>query len=308
MSIFINEPISEKAIELIKKNNSIVDNFDHPEQIEGIILSYLNVDDKLMDKCKNLKVIAKHGVGCDSIDLKAAKERGITVVNTPKANMRSVAEFIVALILDCARNITLSNNKTSKGDFRETSPFSMTGFELAGKTLGLVGLGNIAREVADILTKGFNMNVIAYDPYANKDELALMGIKVYDDLGEMIENADIVNVSVPLTEDTKNLISGEIFDRFKEGAVLINAARGGIVNEDDLYEALSEGKLAAAACDCFVNEPPTRENTKLLELDNFIATPHIAAVTKEALERMAMGAASQVLEVLDGKEPQFRVV
>ncbi len=308
MSVFLDEYILPEALEKLKENVEVVDNFDNPDDIEGIILRVYPVDKEVMDKCKNLKVIGKHGVGCNTIDLDEAKKRGITVLNTPRANTNSVAELIVGLILDASRNITTAHIKSENGDFQTIAPVDMTGIEVTDKTLGLIGTGNIARRVADILQNGFNVNVVAYDPFVDEETMNEWGYKKYDDVSEMIENADIVNISVPLTPSTENLISGDVFNHFKPDAILINAARGGIINEEDLYEALKSGKLRACACDSLVAEPPTGENTKLYELDNFIGTPHMGATTEEALERMGHEVVDQVLSVLDGNEPVNRVV
>lgn len=308
MTVYLSEYIYPEARKLLEKNARIVENFDNPDEIDAIILRVFPVDAAVMDKCKNLKVIGKHGVGCNTIDLDEAKKRGITVLNTPRANTNSVAELIVGEMLDIARNITTADNKSRRGEFKTVAPKEMTGIELTGKTLGLVGTGNIARRAAEILQGGFGMKVVAYDPYVSSEIMETMGYTKYEDVGDMIAAADIINVSVPLTPSTKDLIAGQVFDRFRPNSILVNAARGGIVNESDLYEALKSGKLRAAACDAFVNEPPTEENTNLYELPNFVGTPHIGAATEEALERMGMEVVQEVISVLNGAEPKNRVV
>lgn len=196
---------------------------------------------------------------------------------------------------------------TQEGKFAKIAPADMTGMELTGKTLGLIGTGNIARRAAEILRNGFGVNVIGYDPYVNAEAMKKMGYVKYETVQELIANSDIVNVSVPLTPSTKNLIAGDTFSCFRKGAILVNAARGGIVNEDDLYDALKAGKLRAAACDAFVNEPPTKENSKLFELPNFVGTPHIGACAEEALYRMGMEVVNEVINILGGAEPSHRV-
>lgn len=308
MTVFLNEYIHPDARKMLEEQCTVVDNFDNADEIEAIIIRVFDVNAEVMDKGKNLKVIGKHGVGCNTIDLEAAKRRGITVLNTPGANTNSVAELIVGLILDVSRNITLAHGKSQAGAFSKAAPAEMTGMELGGKTLGLVGTGNIARQTAAILQNGFGMSVIGYDPYVNAETMAEMGYKKCDTVKELIANSDVVNVSVPLTAATRNLIAGDIFDSFRKGAVLVNAARGGIVNEADLYEALKTGKLRAAACDAFVSEPPTRGNTNLYELNNFIGTPHIGACAEEALWRMGDEVVREVIKVLQGGVPAHRVV
>ena len=308
MTVYLSEYIYPSARALLEEHVKIVENFDAPEEVDAIVLRNIDVGADLMDRCKNLKVIGKHGVGCNTIDLEAAKARGITVLNTPRANTNSVAELIVGEILDIARNITAAHVKSCAGEFTTIAPKQMTGMELTGKTLGLIGTGNIARRAAEILVGGFGMKVVAYDPYVSAEAMEKMGYTKFEDVGDMIANADVVNVSVPLTPATRNLVAGEVFDRFRPGAILVNAARGGIVNEADLYEALKSGKLRAAACDAFVAEPPCAGNTYLYELPNFVGTPHIGATTEEALERMGMEVVQEVLNVLGGAQPKNRVV
>ena len=307
MSVYLSEYIDPTCRAKLEKAYEVVDNFDKPEEIEAIILRVFPVDAELMDKLPNLKIISKHGVGCNTIDIDAAKERGIIVTNTPGANANSVAELIVGLMLDICRNITVADRKSQAGEFDSIAPASMTGIELTGKTLGLIGAGNIARIVAKILAGGFDAKVIAYDPYMPKEAMESFGYEKVETVAEIIERSDIVNVSVPLTPETKDLIAGDMFDKFKKSAILVNAARGGIVNEADLYDALKAGKLRAAACDAFVNEPPTADNTNLYELDNFIGTPHIGAGTEEALIRMGEESVANVITVLSGGEPPRRV-
>ena len=307
MSVYLSEYIDPTCRAKLEEAYEVVDNFDKPEEIEAIILRVFPVDAELMDKLPNLKIISKHGVGCNTIDIDAAKERGIIVTNTPGANANSVAELIVGLMLDICRNITVADRKSQAGEFDSIAPASMTGIELTGKTLGLIGAGNIARIVAKILAGGFDAKVIAYDPYMPKEAMESFGYEKVETVAEIIERSDIVNVSVPLTPETKDLIAGDMFDKFKKSAILVNAARGGIVNEADLYDALKAGKLRAAACDAFVNEPPTADNTNLYELDNFIGTPHIGAGTEEALIRMGEESVANVITVLSGGEPPRRV-
>lgn len=308
MTVFLNEYIHPNARRLLDSHCTVVSTLEHPEQIDGIILRTFSADRQIMDLCPNLKVIGKHGVGCNTIDLAEAKRRGIPVLNTPRANTNSVAELIVGLVLNTARNITAAHIKSQAGGFSSVAPASMTGVEISGKTLGLIGTGNIARQAAQILQKGFGMKVLGYDPYVTRENMKEMGYEKMDRVEDLIAASDVVNVSVPLTPETKDLISGNVFDCFRQNAILINAARGGIVNEDALYQALKAGKLRAAACDAFVEEPPTQYNTRLYELENFIGTPHIGACTEEALERVGMEVVQDVIRVLQGGEPINRVV
>ena len=305
-TVYLGEYIYPGAVETLKKYANVVDSFDDPEKIEGIILRNVKVDAALMDLCPNLKVIGKHGVGVNTIDLDEAKKRGIAVFNTPLANANSVAELIVGLMLNISRNITIAHNRSKVGEFDTIAPAELTGMELTGKTLGLIGTGNIARIVGRICANGFGMKVVGYDPFVSKEQMNEMGYEKYDTVPELIRNADVINVSVPLTAETADLIAGDVFDCFRPGAILINAARGGIVNESDLYTALKERKLRAAACDAFVQEPPSGEKCKLYELDNFIGTPHIGACAEESLVRMGTQVVDGMMEYLVGDPSKVR--
>lgn len=307
MLVYLSEHIHPYAEQLVRKHAEITDNFDRIEEIDGIILRNVTVDRQLISQARKLKVIGKHGVGCNTIDLDAAKEFGIPVINTPYANTNSVAELIVGLMLNISRNIAICDAKSRGTGFSCIAPPEVTGIELTGKTIGLVGMGNIARRMGEILRKGFDARIVGFDPYCTMEQAASWKIEKYEDLNLMLEASDIVNISVPLTSSTKNMISKSNFEYLKKNAILVNAARGGIVNEDDLYHALKSGKLRAAACDAFVNEPPNGEN-KLMSLDNFCATPHIGANTEEALYRMGLEVVEELFKVIAGKKAKHRVV
>lgn len=307
MKVFLNEFIHEDALAKLKSFAEVTDNPDEIVEVDAILLRIFPVPRELMEKAKNLKVIAKHGVGYNTIDIAAAKELGIPVIYTPTANTNSVAELILALMMDISRNITTADKQVRASEIQGVAPAHLTGIEISGKTVGLIGMGNIARRLAEIMKGGFGVDIIGYDPYMSSEQATALGIQKFDTVEEVLEQADIVNVSVPLTEETKNLISGDMFHHFKKNAILVNAARGGIVNEEDLYQHLVKGTLRAAACDAFELEPPTAEN-KLTELDNFVATPHIGANTEEALYRMGMDSVDGIIDVLSGREAKFRVV
>ena len=306
MKVYLREYIDPPARAKLAEKVEIVESFDHPEEIDGIIIRTDEVPREVIEKATNLKVIGKHGVGCNTIDLEAAKEHGIPVINTPTANMNAVAELIVGLMLDAARNISYCDIVTRGEGFSRIAPPEVEGTELTGKTTGLVGMGNIARRAGAILTGGFDAKLVGYDTYIPREQAEAWGIEQYDKLEDMLEVADVVNISVPLTPETKDMIGAEQLAHMKKSAILINAARGGIVNEDALYDALKNGVIRAAACDAFVDEPPNGEN-KLMSLDNFIATPHIGADTAESLERMGEQVVEQVLFVLDGGKPERTV-
>ena len=233
----------------------------------------------------------------------AAKELGTTVLFTPTTNINSVAEMIVGLIINLYRHISVANQGVRNNEYKTIAPQSLIGNEIAGKNVALVGFGNVNKKVAAILKNGFGVELVAYDPYVTSEVTNQFGIRKGASLEDTIKDADIVTVSVPFVESTKNLIAGNIFDCFKPSAILINTARGGIVNEDDLYAALVAKKLKAAACDVFLDEPPTTEN-KLLTLRNFCATPHIGGSTEESLYRTGMEVVQETISVLNGNAPR----
>ena len=283
MTVYLSEYIYPPAVEKLKAHAAVVDNFDHIEDIDAIILRNIPVTAEMMDRAKKLKVIAKHGIGCNTIDVPAAKARGIQVIYTPTANADSVAEMTVGLFLALERRIVEAHNKCLRSEFTTIAPKNFLGTEILGKTFGQIGMGNIAQRIARIMREGFGAKVLGYDPFISAEDAEKRGFEKVETLEELLERSDLVNVNVPLVKSTTNMLSGKLFDHFKPGAVFVNAARGAVISEDDLYDALVSGKLKAAACDTFINEPPTAEN-KLLSLPNFIATPHIGGNTEEALQ------------------------
>ncbi|MBR6207941.1 MAG: hydroxyacid dehydrogenase [Oscillospiraceae bacterium] len=302
MTVYLSEYIHPEAAAMLREKAAVVDSFDRPEKIDAIILRNIPVTAGLMDKCKNLKVIGKHGVGVNTIDVDAARERGIQVINTPTANADAVAEMTVALFLALERKLYEANVNCRKGIYTAIAPHTLIGTEIGGKTLGQIGMGNIAQRIAKILREGFGCRILGYDPFVSPEDAAARGFEKVEKLEELLECSDLVNVNVPLVKSTEGLISGEMFNHFKPDAVFVNAARGAIISEDDLYDALVSGKLKAAACDTFLIEPPTAAN-KLLSLENFSATPHIGGNTEEALYRTGMEIVTETLNVLDGKQP-----
>jgi len=301
-TIYLSEHIHPAAMEKLRRHARIVNSFDEIENVDGIIVRGIPLDRDLMTRAKKLKVICKHGVGFNKIDVAAARELGIVPIYTPTANTNSVAELIVGFFIILSRRIYEAYVACRNGEIKEIAPAALEGTEITGKTLGLIGVGNISRRVAEIMRKGFDVDAICYDPYVSPEEAARHGITKFEALAEVVSRADLVNVSVPLTPSTVNLISGDVFSHFKPSAFLVNASRGSIVNENDLYRALTQGGLAGAACDVFEVEPPTGQNP-LLSLRNFVATPHIGACSKESLLRVGMECVEQVLSIIDGGKP-----
>lgn len=258
---------------------------------------------RLMDAAPRLKVIGRHGIGLDAIDLAAAKERGIVVCNTPTANIESVAEQAVGMMVTVAKQILRADKALRQG--RWDVRYEYIGQELFGRTLGLVGMGRIGARVAEICHFGFGMPIVYTDLLDYKQlEEKLDASKLSMD--EVLQTADIVSLHVPLTAKTHNLIGREQFAKMKKGSIFINTARGPIVDEAALVGALHSGHLAGAGLDVYCVEP-TPVNNPLFEIETVVLTPHMAAHTEDALKMMSM-VAEDVIKVLLGQEPVFRVV
>lgn len=248
--------------------------------------SYITADD--IASCPNLIAIGKHGVGIDKIDQDASEKRGIKILNTPGANARDVAELVVALALSVARGIrSITTRQMSKPVPKETC----NGLTLYQRTIGIIGMGNIGRTVAEIFRGGFDADIVAYDAYMSEDAwLHIPHIRAKS-VDEVLVRADILSIHVPLTQETRGMISYREIMAMKPDTILINAARGGIVSEADLTKAMSEGRLWGAGLDCHEQEPPSHEKYgKLWENLNVISTPHIGAATSRAQLASAMAA------------------
>lgn len=241
----------------------------------------------------SVRFILKAGVGLETIDLAACKERNVEVFNAPGANANAVAEMIVGLVLAANRHIVSADQKLRQGVWDR---FSYLGWELKWRTFGLIGFGAIGKAVHKKL-RGLDMNLIIYDPYLTKEAVeAFEGAKKVEQLDDLLKQSDVVSIQVPLTKETENLISKKNFSLFKKDALLINISRGGIVNEADLVEALKSKTIRAAALDVFVNEPDY--DKKLLEAPHLVMTPHIATMTQEANREMCLLPVRRLVEHL----------
>ena len=331
MKVFLCETIHNKAVELLKANGEIVSDRNRIGEVDALITRAIKVGPKEMDQMPNLKVVAVHGTGTDDVDLVEAKKRGIRVVYAPHLNANAVAELTVGLMLAVCRKIVearyvidgfesraAGENKDSCGrDCRShkqdgskrqaEAQALLRGSELRGKTCGLIGFGAIATKVADIVRLGFGMDVAAYSPSLTEERAAVHGSRYAATVEEVLECADVVCLCLPLTEKSRGMISAERLAMMKEGAILVNTSRGPLVDEAALYKALKSGKLGGAASDVFCEGFPQVGNP-LLELPNFVATPHIGANTDDALYAVGMACATQIVDVLAGKEPQYPVV
>nr|WP_275955870.1 hydroxyacid dehydrogenase [Oceanobacillus polygoni] len=305
--VYLNEHIDEDALNTLQKYATVTNNLDELKDIDAMIIRAEKVSRSMIEESKKLKVIGKHGIGYDSIDIGAAKEHDVKVVYTPEANVQSVSELIIALMTNVVRNISLSFEKGKKGENKSIAPKELMGYQLNNKTLGLIGAGKIGLNTSKIAKHGFDMKIVVYDPFVTEQQCSQVGIEKVDRLEDLMMIADFVSVSVPLTKDTKHLINERALRFMKPHAVLINTSRGGVIDEKALYTFLAEKKLFAAASDVFEHEPPTSKNP-LLSLDNFVATPHIGANTAEAMKLMGSTVVKEVITVLEGKTPNYRVV
>jgi D-3-phosphoglycerate dehydrogenase len=266
---------------------------------DGAIVGAVPFTARVLEQVPRLKVIVAHGVGVDYIDLQAAARAGVIVANCPGANDQAVADLTIGLMISLARQILLVDQDVRSGKWGRYE-----GSELWKKSLGLVGLGRIGRGVAR-RAQGFDMQVLAYDPYVDDQQAAAIGVRMAS-LDEVITAADFLSLHAPLTEETRHLMGKQQLERMKPSAFLINTARGGLIDEEALYEALAAGKLAGAGLDAFATEPPV--GSPLLELKNVVLTPHIGAHTREAIERVGVLAAQNVVQVFRTGEPIHRVV
>ena len=268
------------------------------KDVDGIIIGIDELCAEIIEEANALKVISKYGIGLDNIDINMATNKKIIVTSTPTANVDAVADLAFGLILSLARRIPEADKKTKSGKWEK-----IIGKSVWEKTLGVIGLGKIGRQVVK-RAKGFEMNILAFDIVKDKKFVQKYGIK-YVNLEKLLRKSDYITIHIPLNDATRNMISYEELEKMKKDAFLINTSRGGIIDEEALYDALRNNKLRGAALDVYNNEP-LRESP-LKELDNVIMTPHIGAYTEEAIENMSIQAAKNLIDVLEGKEPQNRV-
>ena len=313
--IFVTRKIPGEHLEKLKTagHEVSVSEFNRPltgeelvEKVKGAdgLLALLTdrVDGDLMDAAgPQLKIISNYAVGFDNIDVKAATDRGVVVVNTPSEEVNeAVAEHTWALILSLARRVVEADEATRRGRYKGWEPDIFLGVSLIGKTLGIVGLGRIGSMVAR-RAKGYNMKVLYNkhdpDPEAEKE----LGV-IFTPLDELLAKSDFVSLHVPLTDETRHMINKATLAKMKKGSFLVNTARGPVVDERDLVEALKAGQLSGVALDVYDNEPNI--DPELLLMPNTITTPHIASATWEAREKMGQQAVSAILETLSGKKPQ----
>jgi len=299
VKILIREPIAEAGVELLRGRFDVdVDsNGDLAEQIADydaiIVRSATQLTRDVIQRAERLKVIGRAGVGVDNVDLDAASERGIIVANAPQSTVVSAAEHAIGLLLALSRNIPQAHAALKEGRW-ERSAFA--GLEVADKTLGLIGFGRIGQQVAR-RASGLEMRVVAHDPYVAPERFRALGVVRVDSLEQLLAQSDFVSLHLTLTPETRGLIGRAALEGAKPGIRIVNAARGELIDEDALLEALRTGQVAAAALDVFSEEPYAGP---LLELDNVVVTPHLGAATEEAQDRAGVIVAEQVAAALEG--------
>ncbi len=307
MKVLVTDPLAPEAIAMLEKVHDVtIDEMDHETLVKSIgeydallIRGRTKATADVIEAGTNLRVIGRAGVGVDNVDVASCTGKGIKVVNAPTGATESVAELTFAHILALARRIGESHLSMKAGKWDKKK---LKGVELSGKMLGLVAMGRIGYEVAK-RARAFGMDFIVYDPYIGPELVEGIGGRLVPTLDEIIENADFISIHSPLTDETRHMIGADIFSRMKNSSFIVNCARGGIIDEDALYDALGSGEIAGAALDVFENEPP--RGSPLMELDNVVFTPHLGASTREAQVKAGTICADQVLKVLAGEKPDF---
>ncbi len=300
--VLVSDPLSKSGLEILEATQELtyeVKTNLSPEELKEIIGGYdaiiIRSETKLkadvIEAAQRLRVIGRAGIGLDNVDIPAATKKGIVVMNTPQENAIAAAEHTIALMLSIARKIPQATASMRAGKWEKKK---FMGVELYQKTLGLVGIGVIGTIVAD-RARGLKMKVIGYDPYLSPEIAEKRGVELVS-FDELLSRSDFISVHTPLTEEPRNLIDHRAIEKMKRGVILINCARGGIINEKDLYEALQSGKVAGAALDVFEKEPAI--GNPLVELEQVVSTPHLGASTEEAQENVAIAIARQVVDYL----------
>ena len=300
--VLVSDPLSSKGLEILERAKGLKYDLKpglSPEELKKIIPEYdgiivrseTKLKGDLIEAGNRLKVIGRAGIGLDNVDLPAATKKGIVVMNTPQENAIAAAEHTMAMIFSVSRKIPQATASMKAGKWEKKK---FMGVELYNKTLGLIGIGVIGTIVAD-RARGLKMKVIGYDPYLSKEIAEKKGVDLVS-LDELLRRSDFISIHTPLTEETRNLIDKNAFPKMKKGVILINCARGGIINETDLYDAVKGGMVAGAALDVFEKEPAV--GNPLLELESVISTPHLGAATEEAQENVAIAIAQQVVDFL----------
>ncbi|WP_163339626.1 phosphoglycerate dehydrogenase [Desulfopila sp. IMCC35008] len=304
MKVLVSDNLSPVGVKVMEEAGLTVDVNTGlpPEELAKIIGNYdglvirsaTKVTEELLQNATNLKVVGRAGIGLDNVDIPAASQKGIVVMNAPDGNATTTAEHAISMMLALSRNIPQATGSMKAGKWEKKK---FMGREVTGKTLGIIGIGRIG-SIAASRAQGLKMKTIAFDPHMVPEMAEKIGVELVD-LEELAKRSDYITVHVPKTKETANLVSTEFFNNMKQDGMFIDCARGGVCDEKALYEALAAGQIGGAALDVFAEEPTTLENCPLLGLDNFICTPHLGASTSEAQENVALIIARQVSEFLN---------
>lgn len=305
MKILVSDKLGQKGIDVLAQEKDIqydVKTGMDPEELKKVIGEYdgiiirsgTKLTKDILECAGRLKAIGRAGVGVDNVDLEAASQKGIIVMNTPGGNTISTCEHSIAMLLSMSRNIPQANASLKNKEWKRSS---FMGKEVYGKTLGIIGFGRIGKEVAKRMI-AFGMKIVVYDPYISPESAPSVEAE-FVTLDQLCKKADYITLHIPKTADTKYLLNKDAFSKMKDGVRIINCARGGIVKEEDLYEAIKNGKVKGAALDVFENEPP--HDSPLLTLDNVVCVPHLGASTEEAQENVGIAVAEQVIDALLGR-------
>ncbi len=319
MKVYLGEVIHPAGVALLEKHAEVVRPKDYSrgafleaiKDVDGLLARKIYIGAEEMDHAPRLKIIGRHGVGLDSVDLDEATRRGILVIHTPGANKESVAELAIAFLLNLARRIPQAQAamcSMPKGDIGVLSALlkqhNLTGFDLEGKSLGIIGTGRIGSLVARKCIAAFDMKVYGYDPYVSAETMKSFGVTKVDRLADLMPEIDFLTVHCPLTNETQGMVGQKELGLLRKGANVVNTARGGIINEKALFEALTLGHVAGAALDVFEIEPPDPEDP-LLKHPNLLATPHFGGTTEESLHRIGIAMVEEVVNFLQGRPPRY---
>ena len=314
-NILIIQPIDKSGIEILENhsdyNFEIIDGTDLEEikkkiiECDGISIRTAKLPAEVIRGAKNLKIISRHGVGYDNIDLESAKEKNITISITATANAVAVAEHVMFMLLNISKRKDMYDKTVKSGRFNDRNKLPKT-IELWNKNILIMGFGRIGKSLIKRCI-GFEMNVYVYDPFVAKEEIESLGGKKIEDLKEGVKKIDALTLHMPLNEKTKNIINYEVLKNMKKNCIIINASRGGIINENDLNKSLNENKIFGAGLDVFDTEPPDNDNP-LLKNDKTFLSPHTAAFTEECMVRMGKETIQNIIDFFDKKLEKSKIV
>ena len=314
-NILIIQPIDKSGIEILENhpdyNFEIIDGTNLEEikkkiiECDGISIRTAKLPAEVIRGAKNLKIISRHGVGYDNIDLEAAKKKNITISITATANAVAVAEHVMFMLLNISKRKDMYDKTVKSGRFNDRNKLPKT-IELWNKNILIMGFGRIGKSLIKRCI-GFEMNVYVYDPFVSKEEIESLGGKKIEDLKEGVKKIDALTLHMPLNEKTKNIINYDVLKNMKKNCIIINASRGGIINENDLNKSLNENKIFGAGLDVFDTEPPDNDNP-LLKNDKTFLSPHTAAFTEECMVRMGKETIQNIIDFFDKKLEKSKIV